>query len=290
MPINLEIDLLRTFVIAADLGALSRAADKVGRSQSAVSLQMKKLEFILKQSLFRKQGRYSVLTDAGKVLEEYAKRILIINDEAISSVSGMAPDGIIHFAIASDLSGPWLVDVLSRFREIWPGTQLDIIVGARSSLRQRVGMGEVDMALIFEKPQRLSPRAEMVLYFPVRWFCAPDFRVDSDTLPLAVMDTPCLFRDIAVEALDGYARRWRIASRSAYLEAMWTTVRSGIGITARTGIGAPNLRVVDLTDGLPDLPDVKLSLFTKDVSSKKALDDLSVIVKEALEGLQGIIR
>jgi len=114
--LNLDIDVLRTFVAAQQLGAFNRAAKQVGRSQSAISQQIRKLEDRVGQPLLRKQGRGLVLTAAGEILLAYARRILDLNDEGVAALRGVAINGVVRFGLPGDFAETWLPAALGRFK------------------------------------------------------------------------------------------------------------------------------------------------------------------------------
>jgi DNA-binding transcriptional LysR family regulator len=122
--INLDMDVLRTLVAAYQLGSFNRAAERVGRSQSAISQQIHKLEERVGQPLFRKQGRGLALTEAGEVVLAYAHRILDLNDEAVTAVTGVAIDGAVRFGMLGDFAETWLPAALGRSKRAHPTVRI----------------------------------------------------------------------------------------------------------------------------------------------------------------------
>src|SRR6516165_9949735 len=146
---NLDIDILRTLVIAQQLGGFNRAAKLVGRSQSAVSQQIRKLEEQLGRQLFRKEGRGRALTEAGDVVLAYARRILDLNDEAVAAVRGVAVGGTVRFGLQSDLTENWLPKALSRFKQSHPEVLIDVTADRRAVVIDYLDKGQLDLALLF---------------------------------------------------------------------------------------------------------------------------------------------
>jgi DNA-binding transcriptional LysR family regulator len=146
---NLDTDILRTLVTARQLGGFSRAAQQVGRSQSAVSQQIRKLEEQVGQPLFRKEGRSLVLTEAGDVILSYARRILDLNDEAVAAVRGSALEGTIRFGLPIDFAESWLPMALGRFRRAHPGIRIEANTERRVILIDRLDKGQLDLVLLF---------------------------------------------------------------------------------------------------------------------------------------------
>ena len=146
---NLDTDVLRTLVAARQLGGFNRAAQQVGRSQSAVSQQIRKLEEQVGQPLFRREGRRLALTEAGDVILSYARRILDLNDEAVAAVRGTALGGTIRVGLPTDFAESWLPVVLARFKRAHPGVRVEASTDRRAILIDRLDKGQLDLVLLF---------------------------------------------------------------------------------------------------------------------------------------------
>ncbi len=263
MPqINLDMDVLRTLITAQQLGGFNRAAKRVGRSQSAVSQQIHKLEEQFGEPLFRKVGRGLALTPAGEIVLGYAQRILDLNDEAIAAVRGVAVQGLVRFGLPGDFAETWLPMALGRFKRAHPAVRIEASVDRNTTLIDRLDKGELDLALIFGRGARTD--AELLAKLPVFWIGARTVKATSapgEGLPLAVFESPCSFRGAAIDALDRAGIPWRIAFTSPSLPGLWAAVEAGLGVTARTAAGLPaSLAVLDEQSGLPPLPPVELCL------------------------------
>jgi DNA-binding transcriptional LysR family regulator len=258
--INLDIPILRTLVTAQDLGGFGRAAEQIGRSQSAVSLQMRKLERQLGEPLFRKQGRGLALTEAGDAVLAYARRILELNDEAVAAVRGAAIDGWVRFGMPGDFAETWLPAVLGRFKRAHPAVRIEASVDRNAVLLERLDKGQLDLALVFGGGQRGD--AETLTRLPMAWIGGRERSWSAgEPVPLAVFEPPCVFRQPAIAALEATGIPWRIAFSSPSLSALWAAVDAGLGITVRTGVSLPgHLQVLGVRDGLPPLPSIDLSL------------------------------
>jgi DNA-binding transcriptional LysR family regulator len=238
--INLDIDLLRTLVAAQTLGSFQRAADQVGRSQSAVSQQMRKLEERVGVPLFRKDGRALALTDAGVALLSHATRLLALNDDAVSALRGIAVEGHVRFGLPIDFAEGWLPIALGRFRRAHPGVHFEAVVDRNRRLLERLDRRELDLALTLNHGAR--PDAEHVTAMPPAWLGpSADLlpHAARDPVPLAMFEAPCFFRDAALAALDRAGIRWRIAFTSPSLHGLWAAVEAGLGFTLRTAVGLP---------------------------------------------------
>jgi DNA-binding transcriptional LysR family regulator len=259
---NLDMDVLRTLAVAMELGGFARAAERLGRSQSAVSLQMRRLEGQLGQKLFRKQGRGLALTEAGDTVLGYARRILELNDEAVAAVRGAAIAGSVRLGVHQDFAEAWLPAVLARFARAHPAVHIEAQVERNAVLVERLARGALDLALVFGQstPPGSGFAATPVGEVPMEWIAARGYAAPAGApLPLVMFETPCVFRDAALAALERARMPWRFALTSPSLAGLWAAAGAGLGVTVRTRIGLPASLVV-VTEGLPALPRIGLTL------------------------------
>lgn len=291
LPTNLDMDVLRALVIAMEHGGFARAAERLGRTQSAISLQMKKLEEQVGQPLFRKAGRTVALTDSGDLLLGYARRIVALNDEALSVARGRTMDGTVRVGFPQDLAERWLPTVLGSFHQAHPHIHVEAQVGRGRELRERVAQGALDLALAFGEIGASSTAtatgAATLAHLPVAWVAPGGFRADPENpLPLALLDAPCMFRQHGIERLDGGGRPWRITFTSPSLSGLWAAVEAGLGVTIRTPLGLPDaLAILEPRHGLPELGSVPLELHRAPSAANPAVDRLYGILTESLAPL-----
>ena len=233
--VNLDIDLLRTLVHAQELGSFNRAADRVGRSQSAVSQQMRKLEERVGIELFRKEGRGLALTDAGRLLLAHAVRLLALNDDAVAALRGAATEGVVRFGLPIDFAESWLPIALGRFSRAHPAVRFEAVVDRNRRLLERLDHGELDLALTINNVARRD--AAPVGTLPLAWLgsaTAETTRAADEPIALALFEAPCFFRDVALATLDRAGVRWRVAFTSPSLHGLLAGVEAGLGVTLRT--------------------------------------------------------
>jgi DNA-binding transcriptional LysR family regulator len=233
--VNLDIDLLRTLVHAQELGSFNRAADRVGRSQSAVSQQMRKLEERVGVALFRKEGRGLALTDAGSLLLAHAVRLLALNDDAVAALRGAATEGIVRFGLPIDFAESWLPIALGRFGRAHPAVRFEAVVDRNRRLLERLDQGELDLALAINNVARRD--AAPVGSLPLAWLGSSTegvARASDEPIALALLEAPCFFRDAALATLDRAGVRWRVAYTSPSLHGLLAGVQAGLGVTLRT--------------------------------------------------------
>ncbi|AWK89100.1 LysR substrate-binding domain-containing protein [Azospirillum thermophilum] len=289
-PTNLDMDVLRAMVIAMEHGGFARAAERLGRTQSAISLQMKKLEEQVGQPLFRKAGRTVALTDAGDLLLGYARRIVALNDEALSAARGRAMDGTVRVGFPQDLAERRLPAVLGAFHRAHPRVHVEAQVGRGRELRERVAQGALDLALAFGEIGGNPAGAASgngvatLAHLPVVWVAHGGFRPDPESpLPLALLDAPCMFRQHGIERLDGDGCPWRITFTSPSLSGLWAAVEAGLGVTVRTPLGLPDtLTILGQRHGLPALGSVPLELHRAPSAAAPAVDRLHAILANSL--------
>jgi DNA-binding transcriptional LysR family regulator len=279
---NLDMDALRSLVAILHRGGLARAAERIGRSPSAISQQMRKLELQVGQPLFRKQGRRVVLTEAGDRVHAYARRILELNDEAVHAVRGAAIDGTVRFGLPGDFAESWLPVALGQFRKAYPAVRVDVLVEPNRLLLERLDRGELDLVLAMNQSARAD--AEQLATLPMTWIgpAGTGEVVRSDSmLDLALYQPPCFFRQAGTSALDRAGIAWRPAFVTASLHSLWAGVAAGLGITVRTGADLPpSLMRLDGRHGLPPLPGVDLCLHTAAGPMSAALTHLRQAVRE----------
>jgi len=299
-----DLDVLRTFSTGMALGSYARAADKLGRSTSAVSAQLKKLESQAGTVLFRKEGRGLALTDAGETLLAYAHRMLELNDEASAALRGADLQGWVRLGLQEDFGETLLPAVLGRFARAHPKVRIEACVARSGELRERLELGQLDLALAWDAgDQPLSPHAERVARMPLLWIgpTAPE-RVDApwwterehragvravkskEPLPLIMLDAPCPLREIVITALDRAGLPWRRAFGSASLAALWAATSAGLGLTVRTPFGLPaQVRALDRAVlSLPALPQISLVLYRAQARAEAPASRLATLLLEAV--------
>ena len=260
MTVNLDLSVLRTLIAVVRNGSFVRAAERVGRSESAVSLQIRRLEEQVGQKMFHRGGRNMVLTDAGERMLVYAERLIALNDEALIEAGGLRLEGTVRLGVPPDFAEAWLPTVLARFVRICPAVDIQTTVERSPALSALFGRGELDLAMVFATGQPEHARWSGAI--PMAWIGAPNYvRRAKDPVRLVVFDPPCLFRAAAMAALDNQGIPWAVDFKSSSLASLWAAVAGGLGITVRTPEGLPpQLRTLDEAAGLPALPPTGLAL------------------------------
>jgi DNA-binding transcriptional LysR family regulator len=287
-----DLAVLRSFVAGVDLGSFAKAADRVGRSTSAVSAQIHKLEEQAGTPLFRKSGRGLALTDAGEVMLNYARRLVELNDEAAVAVRGVDLEGWIRLGLQEDFGEVVLPDVLGRFARAHPKVRIEARVARNTELLERIGGGQLDLALVWgaagvPDESQASNLPEPIAAPSMRWIASSTvfWPFDADEpLPLIAFDRPCLFHSAAAAALDRAGIKWRVAFTSPSLSGLWAAAAAGLGVTVRTSYGLPStVRPLDTGEGgLPALPSIPLALHRASGKGSPLVERLASLVVESV--------
>ncbi|MGE7137847.1 LysR substrate-binding domain-containing protein [Luteibacter sp. NPDC031894] len=286
---NLNIDALRSFVTGVDAGSFARAAERLGRSTSAVSAQLKKLEELSGTNLVRKSGRGLTLTDSGEALLSYARRLLELNDEAVSAVRGVELEGWIRLGLQEDFGETILPQVLGRFARAHPKVRIEGRIARNAELTEKIASGQLDLALAWDMDAAVQTSAQRIASLPLCWLGSanvpPTWRAGHDEpLPLAALEAPCLLRTIACDHLDRQGLSWRIAFVSPSLGGLWAATSAGLGIALRTPIGRPaTVKQLEPSDyGLPELPSLGLALHRAEKDIGATGEQLHSIIVQTL--------
>ncbi|WP_090059154.1 LysR substrate-binding domain-containing protein [Celeribacter neptunius] len=284
------MDALRTVVVGSDLGSFARAAVQLGRSQSAVSMHLKKLEQQAGTVLFVRKGRGLVPTEAGEAFIAYARRIVALNDEAALSVGAAASASSVRLGLPQDFFEDVMPATLARFGQDVENVHVDVQAGENHRLAEEVRAGRIDAAIAFFRPGS-SAEGETLCELPMRWLAQRDLldRHIADPLPLIMFNHPCLFRQAMLTALDHSQTRWRAALTTPSLPAVWSGLRIGLGIAVRTDHGRPeDITCVGPELGLPALPNIELRLLRAPNLSRFAERLAETLREETLKHLDPI--
>lgn len=278
---NLESDLLRTFVAIADSGSFTAAADVVGRTQSAVSMQMKRLEESVGAPVFLRQGRGLSLTPAGETLLSKGRRVITLLDEAAAAVSGEALGGSVRIGIADEYGSTYLPDILARFAELHPSVQVTVSCALCGELQDSVARGQLDLAV--EICDSALGDGEFLGHEPTVWATSGRHAVeDCDPLPLALFEPGCWWHDDALAVLEQAGRRYRIAYTSASIAGVGAAIAAGLAVgvlgldTVPTGA-----RVLSPSEGFAELRPSRIILRRNPGARSAAVDGMASALRQA---------
>ena len=279
---NLDIDLLKTFLAISDTGSFTRAAEEVNKTQSAVSMQMKRLEELLGRPLFVRDGRASRFTADGERLVEYARRLVSLNDEAVSTFKRPELTGTVHFGTPDDYADRFLPEILARFARTHPLVTVNVDCMETALLSERTRRGELDLSLVTFNCNLTTD--EPLRREPLVWVASGRHSTHLlDELPLAVSHGSCDWRRAVLAALEKAGRRYRIAYSSQNSNAVNAAVQSGLAVGAVPELCVrPGMRVLTERDGFPPLGSFEIGLIRKPGRASSAVEALARHVTDSL--------
>ncbi|MGM3191585.1 transcriptional regulator LrhA [Dickeya dadantii subsp. dieffenbachiae] len=258
--LNLDLDLLRTFVAVADLNTFAAAAVAVCRTQSAVSQQMQRLEQLIGKELFARHGRNKLLTEHGIQFLGYARKILQFNDEACASLMYSDIQGTLTIGASDDTADTILPFILQRVTNVFPKLSIAVSIKRSAEMTDMLQQGNIDLVITTSNNDDL-PHV-LLRTSPTLWYCSADYQYQpGETVSLVVLDEPSPFRALALDQLTAAGIPWKISYVASTLSAVRAAVKAGLGITVRSvEMMSPELRVLGEEEGLPKLPDTRYYL------------------------------
>jgi len=282
----LDLDQLRTFLAIAEIGSFTAAADVVHKTQSAVSMQMRRLEERVGRPIFTRDGRQSRLTEDGRRLLEYARRMIRLNDETLAAFSDPGLTGSIRLGLPDDYADRLLPTVLAGFSRINPMIEIAVECQPTRTIHAMIRDGELDLGIITHG-EAGDIRGELIRREPLYWVSARDHCThELDPVPLALGPDSCCWRSQAVRALDGVGRRFRIAYTSGHAMALSGAVLAGLAVSVLPESAIRmNMRILGPRDGFPDLAAAEIALIRADHAKHSIHDALATHIATSLGNL-----
>lgn len=271
---DLQIDWLKCFVAVVDAGSLSGAAPEINRSQSAVSMQLKKLEAALDCQLLQRGPRELQLTADGQKLLGYARQMLNLHAETQAAFLGEKLTGTIRLGVPDDYAQRYMTPALKRFAPRHNGVSIELFCEQSTSLIPRVESGDLDLALVSRDHER---RGTMLFHEPMVWVGSPQFDVwKRDPLPIAVYESSSVAKGHAIKSLALQGRRYKIVYHSSSLAGQIAAVESGLAIAVLTQCSAPeHLDVLGSEQGLGPLEPMEVAVYrSSSTQGSKVVDSL----------------
>jgi DNA-binding transcriptional LysR family regulator len=283
----LDIDQLRTLIAIADTGSFTRAADVVHKTQSAVSMQMKRLEERVGRDIFEKDGRASRLTEDGERLLDYARRIVQLNHDCVLSFSDAALSGRVKLGVPDDYADRYLPEILARFTRTNSKVEVTVICEPTPMLVERIHANELDLAIITHNDHRNA--GEIIRQERLLWVTASRSQVHEETpVPLALGRPTCAWRQAATERLERIGRPFRVLYASWNSTAVSATVTAGLAVSVLPESAIrPGMRVLGPSDGFPALPSVKIALMRNRLEPSPLMEKLAEHIISSLDNLSG---
>ncbi len=275
---------LECFIAVAETGSFTRAADKVARTQSAVSQQITKLEGMIGKALF-KRARQLTLTSEGEILLTYAKKIVQLNRDAMDRFKHPELQGEVRFGLPEDFASVFLSDILMEYGSLHPRIMLNVECDLTLNLFARFKKKEFDLVLVkMNKPEDF-PNGMDVWSETLEWVgnMKPTEFDDEQPIPLVLSPQPCVYRARAIHSLEKLNKKWRIVFSSHSYAGTVAAVKAGMGITVLPRNMVPNdLNILRTNTSLPNLEDTHISLL-KHHDKNLAVNSFEKFVVERLK-------
>jgi len=279
MPRNLDLTALRSFATVADAGGVTRAAGLLHLTQSAVSMQLKRLEESLGRPLLDRSGRGVSLTADGEQLLGYARRILRLNDEVYSRLTDQAFEGEVVLGVPADVVYPAIPKVLRQFHAAYPRMRVQLISSYTSRLKAMFARGECDAILTTE--EEMDAGGETLTALPLVWVGAPGGQAWRQRPLRLAFEHNCIFRKEVQQALDEAGIPWEMAVESDSTRTIEASLSADLAVHAVIeGTVRSDLVVVDHGGALPDLAVTQVNMYAAK-SSNQAMDDLLDMIRRA---------
>jgi DNA-binding transcriptional LysR family regulator len=262
---QIGLDLLRTYVAICRQGSLSRVAAQTGRTQSALSMQMRRLEGLLERHLFQRTGRGVVPTAEGEIFLGYATRILALSDEAVARLRHTEISGGVRIGLAEEISAALLPSMVGRLHRAYPEIQLDVVVDDSSSLARLWREDELD--IVIGTTAAVVTDALIAWNVELQWVCAQDYVSDQERpLELVAFAAPCLWRRRMLDALVAAGREHRITFTTQSVTAMQAAIENGLGVglLPPESIRTNSMRALPASAGVPMPLTVQYGLYAND--------------------------
>ena len=281
----LDLDQLHTFVTIADTGSFTRTALEVHRTQSAVSMQMRRLEQRLGRSLFEKDGRTNKLTEDGEKLLNYARRIIRMNREIIAAFDDSSLEGHIRIGTPDDYADRFLPEIMARFSRSNPRVELSVVCEPTPGLRDHIRNGTLDIAIVTHNDEK-GP-SEIVRTEPLLWVTSANHTVHEETpLPVAFGRPNCIWRRAGTDVLEQMNREYRVLFTSFSATVIAAAVLSGLAVSVLAECALrPGMRVLTEADGFGQLPECKIGILRGKTEHPALVEALAQHISDSLDNI-----
>ena len=279
---NLDVTTLRSFVAVAEHGGVTRAAGFLHLTQSAVSMQLKRLEELLGVSLLDRTGRSIALTAEGEQLLTFARRIVGLNDEVVTRLTDQAFEGEITLGVPHDIVYPAIPNVLKQFNALYPRVRVSLISSYTRRLMAEFRKGDCDVILTTES--ELQPGGEALCELPLCWVGAPSGRVWKQRPLRLAFGRHCLFRPLVIDALERAGLDWTQVVETDNDRTIEATVSADLAVHAvLEGTETPFLKRIDHGGALPDLPSQQINMYAANTAGNEVFQTLANLLRRAFE-------
>jgi DNA-binding transcriptional LysR family regulator len=269
MPKNIDPDLLRTFLSICETKKFGETAERVGRTQAAVSLQIKRLEDLLGKSLFIRNNRSVALSDAGEILQPYAKKMIELNDETFLRVSEMEISGVIRLGAPEAITSTHLPNILSEYNKKHPSIVLDVTCKLTDELLNDFDNNLYDV-VILKKEASERKDGDIIYRERLAWVKEKGRTLDfKRSIPMVLSPHPCIYRRLALEALEKKRVNYRAVMTAHSLSGRLSAVRKGLGVSLLPEDTITDDPSVERAAALPPINDLVMTILNNKVNKNE---------------------
>lgn len=287
MSSMLDLDQLRTFVAIAETGSFTQAASVVHKTQSAVSMQMRRLEERIGRPIFARSGRVSRLTEDGERLLHYARRMIKLNDETLSAFDETELAGHVRLGTPDDYADRFLPEIMARFSRSNPRAEIAVTCAPSPLLVQDLKANQLDIAILTHLRHRGGGAEAVVRREPLLWVTSARHGAHEETpLPLALGRSTCDWRQAAVEGLEAVGRDYRVLYSSWSSAGVGAAVMAGLAVSVLPESALrPGMRVLSDVEGFPRLPMCEIAILRSWHQRSRLIDALAEHITSSLDNL-----
>ena len=285
MAATLDLDQLKTFVAIAESGSFTRAADLVHKTQSAVSMQMRRLEERIGKPIFVREGRQSKLTEDGERLLGYARRMVRLSQETVAAFDDTGLSGSVRLGTPDDYADRFLPEILARFANSNPRVEVSVFCEPSLTLMEMARTGDLDLAIVTACGEMPT---EVLRQEPLLWVTSAAHRVEKEEIvPLALSKPPCVWRSAGLESLTSAGRKYRVLYTSGNSTAISAAVLAGLAVTVLAESALrPGMRVLSEAEGFPRLPSCEIGIIRSwNRQPSPVIDKLAEHIVSSLDNL-----
>ncbi|SFK07889.1 DNA-binding transcriptional regulator, LysR family [Pseudovibrio ascidiaceicola] len=285
MP-HLDSDLLRTFLAVRDTGSILAGAERIHRTQSAVSVQIRKLEELLGKAVFVRHGRGVRLTAAGERLEPVARKVVRELNDIFAELTGAELAGVLRIGVPDDYSSELLLQIIAEFARDNPKVELNVQRSLSTGYSAALASGQMDIAV--HEVAELGLNMEPLKNEQVVWAASRAHAVhEADPLPVALFDRDCWWRDMAVNALNESGKTYRVVYSSESATGVAAAVRAGVAVgVLRAGMLGADITPLSAEQGFPALPASKLVIEFGSNIDTKTCGAMADAIRKAFAGMR----
>jgi len=285
---DLEIDLLRAFVAVAETGSFTSAAQIVGRSQSAVSQKITRLEEVLEQRVFDRTSRSLKLTSGGEALFVTARKMIEFNDSAMKQIRQPMKAIKLRLGISEDFVPHQLPELLAKFNHLYPLVDLDLTTGLSCNLIDAYDAGELDT--IIAKKYGTAERGRVIWRDQLVWAAATNYEPPQDRpMRLVMLKPPCTYRELMIKTLDGVRREWIASCTASSLMGVQAAVAGGLGISILgKSFVRDDMRIIQMPSGWPPLPMIEITVIGEKAEHADLVQALTAFLGESLASVDAL--